>query len=123
MGASPCDTPGVAISIKKGWRYGTVRLAADFLYFLFGFLLGGAIGVGTICCVLCTGPLSQRFRPACDRLFERISQAPEKKIPEKKITEDAENLRMDETAATSEPGKNDENSKITESSKTPNYAE
>ena len=76
MGGSPCDTPGVAIAMKKGWRYGTVRLVTDFLYFLFGFLLGGTVGFGTVCCVLCTGPVSQLFLPACNRLSKRISRSP-----------------------------------------------
>lgn len=73
MGASPCDTPGVSISKMKNWDYGGVRMASDAAFFLFGLLLGGTIGIGTVCCVLCTGPVSQIFRPHCDRLITKLS--------------------------------------------------
>lgn len=73
MGASPCDTPGVSISKMKNWDYGKVRMAADATFFLFGLLLGGTVGLGTICCVLCTGPVSQIFRPHCDKLVNKLS--------------------------------------------------
>ena len=76
MGASPCDTPGVSISKLKGWNYGKVRIVSDGIFFICGFLLGGAAGIGTICCVLLTGPVSQLFRPHCDRLIRRIEKDP-----------------------------------------------
>ena len=75
MGASPCDTPGVSISKLKGWDYGRVRIASDAIFFLCGLFLGGSIGIGTICCVLFTGPVSQLFRPYCDRLIHAISSS------------------------------------------------
>lgn len=74
LGGSPCDTPGVAISKMKNWDYGIVRVVVDGTYFVTGAFLGGTVGVGTICCVLLTGPLSQVFRPYCNRFVEKLCQ-------------------------------------------------
>ena len=61
LGCGPRDTllVGVAKRVKK-IPIGAVSIALLSLATLIGWLLGGPVGVGTLICAFCTGPIMQR---------------------------------------------------------------
>ena len=60
LGCGPRDTllVGVAKRVKK-IPIGAVSIALLSLATLIGWLLGGPVGVGTLICAFCTGPIMQ----------------------------------------------------------------
>ena len=73
LGPGPRDgltTGGVRLT---GWEVRWVRMAIEGLVLALGWMLGGAIGVGTVAYALSNGPLLQIFLP----MFEiRLERAP-----------------------------------------------
>lgn len=70
LGPGPRDgltTGGVRVT---GWEVRWVRMAIEGLVLMLGWMLGGAIGVGTVAYALSNGPLLQVFLP----MFEVRSQ-------------------------------------------------
>lgn len=59
LGVAPNDALYLAIVKKTKKPYGVVRVCADTLYLLLGFICGGVIGVGTVICVAAIGPMVQ----------------------------------------------------------------
>ena len=58
-GTGPNDLVAVVISDKSRIRFGIVRIAADCLFVLCGFLLGGKFGIGTVICAFLVGPVAE----------------------------------------------------------------
>ena len=63
LGAGPRDGLTTGIVRLTGWEVRWVRMGIEALVLAFGWMLGGAVGVGTILYTLSTGPLMQLFLP------------------------------------------------------------
>ena len=71
-GTGPNDLVAVVISDKTKWKFGIVRIVVDVCFALFGFLLGGTLGLGTVICACLVGPTAQVFLPVSEKLCGRV---------------------------------------------------
>lgn len=71
-GTGPNDLVAVVISDKLHSRFGITRIAVDVCFVAVGFLLGGLVGIGTIICAFCVGPVASYFLPVNERMIDRI---------------------------------------------------
>ena len=71
-GTGPNDLVAVVISDKSGKSFGIVRIIVDAAFVLLGFLLGGAVGIGTIICAGCVGPVANIFLPVNEKTVHKI---------------------------------------------------
>lgn len=71
-GTGPNDLVAVVISDKSGKSFGIVRIIVDAAFVLLGFLLGGAVGIGTIICAGCVGPVANIFLPVNEKTVHNI---------------------------------------------------
>ncbi|NCB91071.1 MAG: Tat pathway signal sequence [Clostridia bacterium] len=67
LGVSPYDAQALTLADKTPVPFRFCRVATDLVCVAVGFLLGGDLGVGTICIAFCMGPAIQVCR-------ERISE-------------------------------------------------
>lgn len=63
MGVAPNDIVPFIIQDKLKFQYRWIRITIDATFLIFGFVLGGKIGVGTIIAMLTTGPFIQFCLP------------------------------------------------------------
>lgn len=63
LGAGPRDGLTTGVVRLTGWEVRWVRMGIEAGVLAFGWMLGGAVGVGTILYTLSTGPLMQLFLP------------------------------------------------------------
>lgn len=61
LGVSPYDALGFVLNEKTGLRYKWCRVITDLICTAVGFLLGGAVGVGTVITAFCMGPIVAFF--------------------------------------------------------------
>lgn len=73
-GTGPNDLIAVVLSEKLGKKFGIVRVVVDICFAVFGFLLGGTIGAGTLICAFLVGPLAQVFFPITAKLCLRVAK-------------------------------------------------
>ena len=71
-GTGPNDLVGVVISDKLHKRFSIVRMCVDGCFLLLGWLLGGAVGIGTIICLFLVGPVAGFFLPHSQKMVERL---------------------------------------------------
>ena len=71
-GTGPNDLVAVVISDKTKKSFGIVRIVVDVAFVLGGFLLGGSVGLGTIICAGCVGPVANFFLPLNERMVQKI---------------------------------------------------
>ena len=71
-GTGPNDLVGVVISDKLHQKFSIVRMCVDGGFLLLGWLLGGAVGLGTVICLFLVGPVAGFFLPRSERLITRI---------------------------------------------------
>lgn len=71
-GTGPNDLVGVVIADKLRFRFSYVRMAVDGCFLIVGWLLGGAVGIGTVVCLALVGPVAGFFFPHSQRLVEAI---------------------------------------------------
>lgn len=55
LGAGPRDSLQLALSLRGGWRPGVARATVEGFALAMGWILGGAVGVGTVATVLMIG--------------------------------------------------------------------
>lgn len=67
LGFGACDSILFAASEKRGWPYRYLKIGADGLFALAGFLTGGVVGVGSIFSMLVTGPLIE----VCAKFYDK----------------------------------------------------
>ena len=71
-GTGPNDLVAVVLSDKLHRAFSVVRVIVDIAFVMVGFLLGGAIGIGTLICAFLVGPVAGRFLPVSEKLVARI---------------------------------------------------
>ena len=77
LGPGPRDGLMVAIHTRTGWRVGTARAVLEAVVLVFGVLLGGPVGVGTLLFALGIGPAVQvAFRVLGQTPVRRPVEAP-----------------------------------------------
>ena len=72
-GTGPNDLVAVVISDKLKKPFGIVRVIVDLLFTGIGFALGGTVGIGTIICAFCVGPVANFFFPAVEAAVKRLT--------------------------------------------------
>lgn len=71
-GTGPNDLIAVVISDKTKQSFGIVRVITDISFVLAGFLLGGSVGLGTVICAACVGPVANIFLPINEKLIQKV---------------------------------------------------
>lgn len=74
-GTGPNDLVGVVISDKLKKRFSIVRMGVDGCFLACGWLLGGAIGIGTVICLFLVGPVAGLFLPQSEKMVKNIIKA------------------------------------------------
>ncbi len=74
-GVGPNDLVAVVISDKTHRPFSVIRIVVDVCFVAAGFLLGGAVGVGTVICAFLVGPVAGVFLPVNEKLVDRIVTA------------------------------------------------
>lgn len=73
LGVCAVDLASEIISRKRQVQYRIVRVVFDVFFVAAGFLLGGAVGAGTLAAALLTGPAIQLVRPSVSALADRLT--------------------------------------------------
>lgn len=71
-GTGPNDLVAVVISDKTKQSFGIVRVITDISFVLSGFLLGDSVGLGTVICAACVGPVANIFLPINEKLIQKV---------------------------------------------------
>lgn len=71
-GTGPNDLVAVVISDKLHSKFGITRIAVDVCFVIAGYLLGGLVGIGTIICAFCVGPVASYFLPVNERIIGKV---------------------------------------------------
>ena len=74
-GTGPNDLVAIVISDKLSKPFGRVRIIVDFCFVAIGFLLGGAVGIGTIISAFLVGPIAGVFLPYKEKIVDRVISA------------------------------------------------
>lgn len=75
-GTGPNDLVGVVISDKLKKKFSIVRMCVDACFLCAGWLLGGAVGIGTIICLFLVGPVVGFFLPKSEKLVTALVNRP-----------------------------------------------
>ena len=71
-GTGPNDLVAVVISDKSKKKFSIVRIIVDVSFVVIGFVLGGSLGIGTIICAFCVGPVAGHFLPITEKLVQGV---------------------------------------------------
>lgn len=71
-GTGPNDLVAVVLSDKMKKPFGIVRIVVDVTFVAVGFLLGGAVGIGTVVCAFLVGPVAGIFLPVNERIIRQM---------------------------------------------------
>ena len=71
-GTGPNDLVAVVLSDKLKKPFGIVRVIVDLLFTGIGFALGGTVGIGTITCAFCVGPVANFFFPTVESAVKKV---------------------------------------------------
>lgn len=71
-GTGPNDLVGVVISDKTHRKFSIVRMCVDGCFLFCGWLLGGAVGIGTVICLFLVGPVAGFFLPRSERMVAKV---------------------------------------------------
>lgn len=71
-GTGPNDLVAIVISDKISKPFGRVRIVVDFCFVAIGFVLGGAVGIGTIISAFLVGPIAGVFLPYSERIVDGL---------------------------------------------------
>ncbi|MDQ0245176.1 putative membrane protein YczE [Bacillus fengqiuensis] len=72
LGAGPRDGLMLIIVEKTGWSVKWVRNGTEIIVFLFGWLLGGPVGIGTIFIAFFLGPMIGVSLPQCKAFLQAL---------------------------------------------------
>lgn len=71
-GTGPNDLVSVVISDKTKKKFSVIRIIVDVSFVAVGFALGGSLGIGTIICAFCVGPVAGHFLPINEKLIRGV---------------------------------------------------
>ena len=71
-GTGPNDLVSVVISDKTKKKFSIVRIIVDVSFVVIGFVLGGSLGIGTIICAFCVGPVAGHFLPINEKIINSV---------------------------------------------------
>ena len=71
-GTGPNDLVSVVISDKTKKKFSIVRIIVDVSFVVVGFVLGGSLGIGTIICAFCVGPVAGHFLPINEKIVNSV---------------------------------------------------
>lgn len=71
-GVGPNDLVAIVISDKLHRSFSVTRIIVDVCFVAAGFLLGGAVGIGTIICAALVGPVAGVFLPHSEKIVNKI---------------------------------------------------
>lgn len=71
-GTGPNDLVGVVISDKLHRKFSIVRMCVDAAFLCLGWLLGGAVGIGTVICLFLVGPVAGFFLPKSEKQVKSV---------------------------------------------------
>ena len=71
-GTGPNDLVSVVISDKTKKKFSIVRIVVDVSFVVVGFILGGSLGIGTIICAFCVGPVAGHFLPVNEKIVNSV---------------------------------------------------
>ena len=71
-GTGPNDLVAVVISDKSKKKFSIIRIIVDLSFVIIGFILGGSLGIGTIICAFCVGPVAGHFLPVNEKIVNSI---------------------------------------------------
>ena len=71
-GTGPNDLVAIVISDKSRKSFGMIRIVVDLSFVLAGFLMGGSVGIGTVICAFCVGPVANFFLPVNEQVVQKI---------------------------------------------------
>lgn len=71
-GTGPNDLVSVVLSDKLHKKFSIVRVIVDVSFVVIGFLLGGSVGIGTIICAVCVGPVAGIFLPINEKIIGKL---------------------------------------------------
>lgn len=71
-GTGPNDLVSVVISDKTKKKFSIVRIIVDVSFVVVGFILGGSLGIGTIICAFCVGPVAGHFLPVNEKIIHGL---------------------------------------------------
>lgn len=74
-GTGPNDLVGVVISEKLRKPFSVIRVIVDGCFLLCGYLLGGAVGIGTVICLFLVGPIAGFFLPKSEKIINKICKS------------------------------------------------
>ena len=71
-GTGPNDLVAVVISDKLKKKFSIVRIIVDLSFVIIGFVLGGSLGIGTIICACCVGPVAGHVLPENEKIIHGL---------------------------------------------------
>lgn len=71
-GTGPNDLVGVVISDKLKKKFSIIRVIVDACFLLCGWLMGGAVGLGTVICLFLVGPVAGFFLPRSEKVIKTV---------------------------------------------------
>ena len=71
-GTGPNDLVSVVISDKTQKKFSIIRIIVDVSFVVIGFVLGGSLGIGTIICAFCVGPVAGYFLPINEKIINHM---------------------------------------------------
>ena len=57
---------------KTKKKFSIVRIIVDVSFVVVGFVLGGSLGIGTIICAFCVGPVAGHFLPVNEKIVNSV---------------------------------------------------
>lgn len=72
IGIDPWTAAAVILSEKTKRPFGPVKIVLDALTLLFGWLMGGVVGVITLFCAFLGGPIIQKSAEILDKTFKKM---------------------------------------------------